>query len=293
MYSDKIFKILLKLAGLFMVLLFLLVFISLFRESFPSIRILRWHFLYGREWNPVAEKFGALPFIVGTILTSTLALLISLPFSLSLAILLGEYYKSGFLNNFLTHTTDLLAGIPSVIYGFWGIFFLVPIIRKIEMKLGIVPYGVGILTASLVLSIMIIPYASSIAREVIRLVPPEIKEAGLSLGATRFELVRKIIFPYARSGIFAGILLAFGRAFGETMAVTMVIGNYNFLPKNIFSPANTMASLIANEFTEATKDIHLSALIEIGLLLFLITFLINFLGNQIIKKFKVETDGAN
>ncbi len=245
-------------------------------------------FLFLKEWDPVVEKFGMLPFLVGTLLTSIIALLISLPFSISIALFLGEYFKTGFISRVLSYSTDLLAGIPSVIYGFWGLYLLVPLIRKLEIKLGVLPYGVGILTASLILAVMIIPYASSIAREVIKLVPQDLIEAGYSLGATRYEVIKKVIIPYSFSGIFAGILLSFGRAFGETMAVTMVIGNSNFLPKSIFSPANTMASVIANEFTEATGDIHLSSLIHIGLWLFIITFLINLVGNIIIKRLKAN-----
>jgi phosphate transport system permease protein len=179
---------------------------------------------------------------------------------------------------------ELLAGIPSVIYGFWGLYLLVPIIRDLEMKFGILPYGVGIFTASVVLAIMIVPYAASIGREAIQLVPQDLKESAYSLGATRFEVVRIIIIPYARSGIAAGISLAFGRAFGETMAVTMVIGNSNFIPKSIFAPANTMASVIANEFTEAVGKLYLSSLIEIGLFLFIVSALITIVGKYIIKR---------
>jgi len=184
--------------------------------------------------------------------------------------------------------TELLAGIPSVIYGFWGLFVFVPIVRKLEMKIGIPPYGVGIFTASVILAVMVVPYASSIGREVISLVPSDVKEAAYSLGATRQEVIMKVILPYARSGIMAGILLALGRALGETMAVTMVIGNSNFLPRSMFSPGNTMASVIANEFTEATGRLYLSSLIEIGLLLFLVTVVINITGRYIIKKVRVE-----
>ena len=165
---------------------------------------------------------------------------------------------------------------------------LVPLVRTIQVKLGILPYGVGIFTASLVLAIMIIPYSAAIGREVIQLVPSDLKEAAFSLGATRFEVIRRIVLPYARSGIMAGILLALGRALGETMAVTMVIGNTNVIPRDIFSPANTMASVIANEFTEATGEIYLSALVEIGLLLFVVTTIINIIGRQIVKKMTIE-----
>ncbi len=289
MKSDSIFKAMLYTGGVIVALLVVFSFISLFRASWLSIRQFGLKFILSPVWNPVSEKFGALPFITGTLATSILALFISLPFSISIALLVGVYLPDGFLKNSLSYATDLLAGIPSIIYGFWGLFSLVPLMRKLEIKIGILPYGVGILTASIVLAIMIIPYTSSISREVISMVPEDIKEAGFALGATTREVIFKIILPYARSGIFAGILLAFGRAFGETMAVTMVIGNSNFMPKNIFSPANTMASVIANEFTEATKDIHLSSLIQIGLWLFIFTFLINLLGNIVVNKFRVES----
>ncbi len=287
MKQDRIFKAVLWLGGISFFLLLVVIFILLVKESLYSINTFGFRFITGKIWDPVNEKFGLLPFIVGTILTSFISLFISLPFSLSLALFLGIYYKEGFINKILSTTTDLLAGIPSVIYGFWGLFFLVPLIRKIEIKIGIFPYGVGILTASLVLAIMIIPYISSISKEVIKMVPQDLIEAGFSLGATTLEVIKKIILPYCRSGIFAGILLGFGRAFGETMAVTMVIGNSNFIPQSIFSPANTMSSVIANEFTEATKDIHLSSLIQIGLYLFILSVIINLIGNFIVRRYKI------
>ena len=287
MKQDRIFRAMLWLGGISFFLLLVVIFILLVKESLYSINTFGFRFITDKIWDPVNEKFGLLPFVVGTVLTSFISLFISLPFSLSLALLLGIYYKEGFVNKVLSTTTDLLAGIPSVIYGFWGLFFLVPLIRKIEIKLGVLPYGVGILTASLVLAIMIIPYISSISKEVIKMVPQDLIEAGFSLGATIWEVIKKIILPYCRSGIFAGILLGFGRAFGETMAVTMVIGNSNFMPESIFSPANTMSSVIANEFTEATKDIHLSSLIQIGLWLFILSVIINLIGNLIVKKYKI------
>ncbi len=288
MNADKIFKLALYTAGLFIALLLALAFASLLYNSFPAIKQLGWHFLAGKEWNPVTEKFSAVPFAAGTLLTSILALLISLPFSLAIALFLSEYYPEGFAGRAINYMTDLLAGIPSVIFGFWGLFFLVPLVRKLEIKFGVLPYGAGIFTASLVLAVMIIPYTSSISREVMKVVPRDLKEAAYALGATKYEVIKKVILPCAASGISAGILLSFGRALGETMAVTMVIGNSNFLPKNIFSPSNTIASVIANEFTEATKNIHLSALIELGLLLFIITFAVNLAGHFIIKKLAVN-----
>lgn len=265
------------------------VFITLVVHSMPAIKQLGVAFLYGTTWNPVSCELGALPFVVGTLLTSFLALAISVPFSLAISIYLGEYYREGPVSSFLKSAVDLLAGIPSVIYGFWGLFVLVPVVRSLQMKLGVPPYGVGIFTAAVVLAIMIIPYSASLGREVIQLVPADQKEAALSLGATRSEVTRKVILPYARSGILAGVLLALGRALGETMAVTMVIGNSNLVPKGVFSPANTMASVIANEFAEATEAVYLSALVEIGLLLFIVSMIISIAGRCIIKRFSVET----
>lgn len=288
MRAEFTFQKILVLSAVAIVVLLLAIFLSLFLYSLPSVKALGLSFLYSKTWDPVSSEFGALVFLVGTLLTSFLALLICLPFSVAISIFLGEYFREGSLSSFLKNVTELLAGIPSVIYGFWGLFVLVPMVRNFEMKLGILPYGVGIFTASLILSVMIIPYAASIGREVIALVPSDIKEAAYSLGATRQEVITKIILPYARSGIIAGILLALGRALGETMAVTMVIGNSNFLPKSIFSPGNTMASVIANEFTEATGRLYLSSLIEIGFLLFLVTMIINIIGKYIIKRVSVE-----
>ncbi len=264
------------------------VFVTLVIHSLPAIKHLGMAFLYGATWDPVTNELGALPFVVGTLLTSFLALAISVPFSLAISIYLGEYLREGPISAFIRSAVDLLAGIPSVIYGFWGLFVLVPVVRSLQLKLGVPPYGVGIFTASVVLAVMIIPYSASLGREVIHLVPADQKEAALSLGATRFEVIRRVVLPYARSGILAGVLLALGRALGETMAVTMVIGNSTFMPTSAFSPANTMASVIANEFAEATESIYLSALVEIGLLLFMVSVVISVLGRHIIKRTSVE-----
>ena len=286
--AELAFRKTIFLSALAIVVLIAALFLSLLIHGFPSIKAYGIGFLFGNIWDPVSSTFGAVPFLAGTLLTSFLALLISLPFSLAIAIFIGEYFREGPLSSILKNVTELLAGIPSIIYGFWALFVLVPAVRDFQMRLGVFPYGVGILTASLILSVMIIPYSAAIGREVIALVPSDIKEAAYSLGATRQEVITKIILPYARSGIGAGILLALGRALGETMAVTMVIGNSNLLPKGLFSPGNTMASVIANEFTEATGTLYLSSLIEIGLLLFLVTMLINILGRYAIKKMSIE-----
>ena len=270
---------------MFMPVLIIGILITLIISSFPSLKEFGFHFVIGREWDPVFSKFGAFPFIVGTFLTAFLSLVISIPFSLAVSIFLGEYFREGFLPSLLQSLVELLSGIPSVIYGFWGLFFLVPIVRAIEMKFNVPPFGVGILTASLILAIMIIPFSASLGREALKMVPQDVKEAAYSLGATRYEVIKKVILPYAGSGIISGFFLALGRGVGETMAVTMVIGNSQHLPENIFSPSNTMASVIANEFTEATANIYLSSLIEIGLLLFLITTLVNILGRWLIGRY--------
>ncbi|KUK18948.1 MAG: phosphate transport system permease protein [bacterium] len=266
-------------------------FLTLAGYAFPSLRVFGIKFFLGREWDPVNLRFGALPFFVGTALTSFLALMISIPISISISVLLGEYLKRGTLASLFGSLIELLAGIPSVIYGFWGLFVLVPVVREIEMFLGVPPLGVGIFSASLVLAIMIIPYSASIGKEVIELVPGDIKEAAYSLGATKYEVIKYVILPYARSGILAGILLSLGRAIGETMAVTMLIGNSNTIPSSIFDPGNTMASVIANEFAEATEKLHLSSLVGIGLFLLLITTVISLVGRYIIKKLTVMEGG--
>lgn len=271
-----------------MVVLALSIFFTLLAESMPSIKALGIKYLWQKTWDPVSNNYGALPFLIGTILTSFLALIISIPFSYAIAIYLGEYKKSGWLSGLLRNIVELVAAIPSVIYGFWALVVMVPLVRSLEAKMGVATYGVGILSASLILAVMIIPYAASLGRELIIMVPSSLKEGAYSLGATKFEVLRHIILPFTRSGMLAGLLLSLGRALGETMAVTMVIGNSSLLPTSIFSPSNTMASVIANEFTEADRTVYLSALIELGLVLFILTVVINMIGKAIIKKFSSE-----
>jgi phosphate transport system permease protein len=285
--KEKAFKLILLASSLAILALLCGIFITLPLGALESIKEFGFGFVIGSTWDPIQEIFGALPFIVGTLLTSFLSLALSIPFSLAIALFLGEYYREGVLSTILKSAIELLAGIPSIIYGFWGIFILVPVVMTIEIKFGALPYGVGILTSSLVLTIMIIPYAASIGREMIQLVPNDLKEAAYSLGATKYEVIRRVIFPIARSGILAGMILALGRALGETMAVTMLIGNMNSIPTSIFAPANTMASLIANEFTESGSGLHLSSIIEIGFVLFIITMIINLIGRYIIHKTSV------
>ena len=286
--AEAIFRRSLVIIGGTMLVLVLGILLTLVVESIPSMKALGIKYLWGRVWDPVNNIYGAFPFLLGTLLTSFLALIIAIPFSFAIAIYLGEYKPRGWLSNFLKNIVELIAAVPSVIYGFWGLIVLVPMVRALEIELGVLPYGIGIFTASLILAIMIIPYAASLGREMIRLVPSSLKEAAYSLGATRYEVIRSVVLPFTKSGLFAGILLSLGRALGETMAVTMVIGNTSLIPTSIFAPGNTMASVIANEFTEADRSVYLSALIELGLVLFLVTVLINMIGKRIIKKFTNE-----
>lgn len=286
--KEGTFRGILVFSALIVGILVLILFISLLWGSFPIFKSIGVKFFAHSNWDPVQDDYGALPFFIGTLITSFIALIISLPLSLSIAVLLGEFHRAGKISSFFKSMVDLIAAVPSVIYGFWGLMILVPVIADIEMKIGIAPYGVGIMTASIILAVMIIPNTASLAREVIELVPTDLKEGAYALGATRYEVITKVVIPFARSGVFAGILLSLGRALGETMAVTMVIGNANELPKSIFAPANTMASVIANEFAEAGGDIHYAALIGVGITLFILTTAINMLGRYIIKKLSFE-----
>ncbi len=286
--TEMAFRRTLVMVAIVMVVLVLGILLTLIIESIPSMKSLGLKYLWGKTWDPVNNVYGAYPFLLGTLLTSFLALIISVPFSFAIAIYLGEYNRTGWLSNLLKNMIELIAAVPSVIYGFWGLIVLVPLVRSLETKLGVLPYGIGIFTAALILAIMIIPYAASLGREIIKMVPSPLKEGAYSLGATRFEVIRSVVLPYTKSGLFAGVLLSLGRALGETMAVTMVIGNTSLIPHSIFAPGNTMASVIANEFTEADHTVYLSALIELGLVLFLVTVVINIIGKRVIKKFTNE-----
>lgn len=279
---DSIFKRLLFICAFLILLICGGMFYSLVSgalAAFEHFGLFR--FIFSAEWNPhpEAEQYGALSFITGTILTSFLALVFCLPFSLPVALFIGEYFKGKKISSVISAVIDLLAGIPSIVYGLWGFYTLRPLITDS----GLSGQGFGILTASLVLAIMIIPYAASLSAEFISMVPEELKEGAYSLGATRLEVIRNIVFPSSGAGIFASYILALGRALGETMAVTMLIGNTNNLPHALTDTGNTMASVIANQFGEA-DGLKLSSLIAIGLLLFLITALINLIGKLILKK---------
>ena len=283
--TESVFKRTLMIVGLIIVLLVLGIMLTLIFKSVLSMKALGLKYLWGKVWDPVQDIYGAWPFLLGTLLSSFLALLISIPFSIAVAIFLGEYHPKGWLPDFLKNAVELIAAVPSVIYGFWALAVLVPLVRTLETHIGVDPIGVGIFSSSLVLAVMIIPYAASLGRSMIQLVTSPLKEAAFALGATRWEVIRSVVLPYTKSGLFAGILLSLGRALGETMAVTMVIGNTSIIPKSIFAPGNTMASVIANEFQEADKPVYVSALIELGLVLFLVTVVINLIGKKIIDRF--------
>ena len=279
--NDKLYRVILFVAALVMPIVCGGVVYALVTDAYEAFEHFGFFkFLTSSDWSYTegAEQYGALPFITGTLMTTLLALIFCIPFSMPVALFVGEYFKGTKIAAVLSTVTDLLAGIPSIIYGLWGFYTLRPII----MALNISPQGSGVLTASLVLAIMIIPYAASLSTEFIKMVPNDLKEGAYSLGATRAEVIRKVIFPVAGSGIFSSYVLAIGRALGETMTVTMLIGNTNNIPDSITSTGNSMASIIANQFGEA-DDLRLSSLIAIGLILFLITAVINMVGKIMIK----------
>jgi len=260
------------------------------QDAWLSLQKFGFSFWRTEIWDPVSGEFGALPFIWGTLYSSILALLIATPIALGIAVFISELSPS-WLRQPLVFLTELLAAIPSIVYGLWGIFVMVPAVRQLETALpesirqlpffSGPPLGLGMLSAALILATMVIPFTSSISREVLKSVPAAQREGAYALGATRFEAIRAALF-YARTGIVGGAMLGFGRALGETMAVTMVIGNNPKVSLSLFAPQYTMAAVIANEFTEAADDLYLAALIEIGLVLFVITLIVNSLSRLLI-----------
>ena len=276
--------------ALALVLIVVAIGFELSRQSLLSIQKFGLNFWRTSTWDPVAGEFGALPFIWGTLYSSILALVISTPVALGIAIFISELCP-GWLRQPLVFLTELLAAIPSIVYGLWGIFVLVPAVRSLETSVpdwlrqtpffSGPPLGVGMLAAALILAIMVIPFTSSVAREVLKSVPLTQREGAYALGATRFEAIRTALF-FARTGIIGSIMLGFGRALGETMAVTMVIGNNPQVTASLFAPQYTMAAVIANEFTEAADELYLSALVEIGLVLFIVTLVVNGLSRLLI-----------
>lgn len=299
-FGDRMFKGVIAGAALVVVALLLVMAYELVRNSWLSLDEFGFSFIWTSNWDPVRGEFGALPFIFGTVVSSLLALVLAVPPSIGVAIFLIEL-SPGWLRGPVAFLGELLAAIPSVVYGLWGIFVLAPWMQQtvqpfLKSTLGFLPlfqgpaYGVGMLTAGIILAIMVIPFISSVTREVLAQVPRMQREAALALGATWWEMVRMAVLPYGLSGIIGACMLGLGRALGETMAVTMVIGNRPEIALSLFAPGYTMASVIANEFTEATGDLYLSALIEIGLLLFIITVLVNILARLLV--WRVSRNGA-
>jgi phosphate transport system permease protein len=261
-------------------------------ESSDAIRTFGWGFLAHAKWDPVFKNFGALAFIYGTLVSSFLALLQAVPLGIGTALFLSEMAPPR-LRASVSFLVELLATIPSVVYGLWGIFVLVPWVRTyiapgLKSTLGFLPffqgpsYGVGMLTASIILAVMIVPYITAVAHEVFRTIPDTQREAALALGATRWEMIRLAVLPYGRRGVIGAVMLALGRALGETMAVTMVIGNRADIALSLFAPGSTMASVIANEFTEATYDLYVQALVEVGLVLLIVTMVVNILARLLV-----------
>ncbi|HUQ49166.1 MAG TPA: phosphate ABC transporter permease subunit PstC [Terriglobales bacterium] len=289
---DTAFRVLVTAAAFSILAIVLLVLYELVKQSDLSINAFGWKFFRSENWDPVAGDFGALPFIYGTIVSSLLALFMAVPLGIGVAVFLTEICPRG-LRGLIAYFVELLAAIPSVIYGLWGIFILAPLLRE-HVQPFLAKYfkwtglfdgpflGIGMLAAGVILAIMIVPFISSITREVMLAVPSSQREAVLALGATRWEMIRMAVLRNARAGVFGGVILALGRALGETMAVTMLIGNRPEIAKSLFAASHTMASVIANEFTEATEDIYLSALVEIGLALFIVTIIVNGIAQFLI-----------
>lgn len=291
-FADRVFHLAMLACGICVLALVGLIVFELVAQSTLSWHAFGWKFFFRSEWDPVNEQFGALAFVYGTLVSSLVALVLAVPLALGVAIFITEMSPK-WLKGPLAFTTELLAAIPSVIYGLWAIFVLVPLLRQyVEPFLGRffgwtglfegTPYGIGMLAAGIILAIMVIPIISSITREVMTAVPQQQREAVLALGATRWEMIRTAVLRNARAGILGAIILGLGRALGETMAVTMVIGNRPEIARSLFAPGYTMASVIANEFTEATGDTYLSALVEVGLALFLVTIIVNILAQVLV-----------
>jgi phosphate transport system permease protein len=287
-WRDALFHQLTRAAAVGVLILLGAVIFSLILGSIPAFRAFGFSFLVEERWNPVTEKFGALAPIYGTVITSFLAMLIAVPVGLLISVFLTELCPL-WLRRPIGIAIELLAGIPSIIYGIWGLFVFAPFLQQTLQPFLITlfgpvpllssvfagpPYGIGILTAGLILAIMVLPFITSISREVFEAVPPVLKEAAYGVGCTTWEVVRYVVLPYTRVGVIGGIMLGLGRALGETMAVTFVIGNAHRISASILAPGTTISATIANEFTEAVGDIYTSALIALGLILFGITFIV-------------------
>ncbi len=294
--GDRVFFWLMALAGISVFALLALIGVFLFTASYPSIRTLGWSFIWSKTWDPNSGEFGALAFIFGTVVSSLVAMVIAVPLSIGIALFLNELAPRS-VARVVGFLIEMLAAIPSVVYGLWGFFVLAPWLRtEVQPFLGEwlgflplfsgPPYGVGMLAAGIILAIMVIPTISTLSREVFRAIPRANREAALALGATRWETMRLSVLKSSRVGMFGAVILGLGRALGETMAVTMVIGNSNEISASLFAPAQTMASIIANEYAEAIDVTHLSALAQVGLALFAVTFVINAIARLFIWRVK-------
>jgi phosphate transport system permease protein len=299
--GDAVFRVLMFAVALLMVAIVIAMVIALSTDAILSIRQFGFGFLTSQRWDPVKGEFGALPFIYGTIASSLIALLISVPFSLGIAIFLVEQAPH-YISRPVGFLVELLAAIPSVVYGLWGIFVLAPFLRNyiepaLSRALGWLPLfrgsitGIGLLTGGIILAIMVTPIISAVVRDVLAAVPGSQREAALALGATKWEMIRVVLVNGA-PGIAGAVILGLGRALGETMAVTMVIGNRPRISLSLFEPSYTIASAIANEFTEATGDLYLSALVELGLILFLVTFIVNGIARVLVWNVTRKTGGV-
>jgi len=287
-FGDLLFRHLTRAAAILVLIILSGVIIALIRGSLPALQAFGFNFLIEERWNPVTEKFGALAPIYGTLVTSFIAMLIAVPLGLLIALFLTELCPM-WLRRPIGIAIELLAGIPSIIYGIWGLFVFAPFLQR-TLQPALIdwfdnipvlsalfegpPYGIGVLTASLILAIMVLPFVTSISRDVFEAVPPVLKEAAYGVGCTTWEVVRYVVIPYARVGVIGGVMLGLGRALGETMAVTFVIGNAHKISASILAPGTTISATIANEFTEAVGDLYTSSLIALGLILFVITFIV-------------------
>ncbi len=300
--GDKLAKIVMQTVAIIILLLLTTMVVLLFQMSGEAIKEFGFGFLTSSDWDPIMEEFGALPFLYGTIVTSVLALMIAAPVSVMVAIFVTEILPAK-LGQLLGLFVEMIAAIPSIVFGLWGLFFLAPMVREtltplLQKTLGFLPifdgpsFGIGILTAALILAIMIVPTITSIAREVFKTVPQHQKEAALALGATREEMIRLAVLRPSFSGITGAIVLGFGRALGETMAVAMVIGNSSKISFSLFAPGATMSSVIANEYAEASAGLHLSSLCLIGLVLFVVTLMVNSMARVIVWKFSPTARSA-
>jgi phosphate transport system permease protein len=293
--GDRVFKGLMLVMALSVIALIIVIGCELARGSRPALGRFGWRFLTSGDWDPVNEQFGASPFIFGTVVSSVIALVIAVPLSIATAVCLTELAPQ-WLRQPLTLFIELLAAVPSVILGLWGIFVMVPWLREhlfpgLQGALGFLPlfqgpiYGVSMLAGGIIIAIMIVPIITSVSREVLLSVPPSQREAAYALGATRWEVTRIAVLSYAGRGLFGAVILGLGRALGETMAVTMVIGNRPEIAASLFAPGYTLASVVANEFTETPPGIHLEALFELGLVLLGITLLVNALARLLLAAF--------